>query len=466
MTKVLLLQAAIHDEHIERSQPLGLMYLASYLREHGDFQPVIHDMRLTYQRPDLAEEVIRSERPDIVGISAQSPDAPVMHALAAMVKKHAPRVPVIAGGVHISSYPEDTIKNDANIDFGVPGEGEITFFELCRALAGGDDGRQVPGVVYCENGNVERAPERPIAKDPDVIPYPAWDLIDLDAYGRLPRIGLIYAHPRYMIVETARACPFDCAWCHKTAGNIHRMHSPEYVINEIATLLERHKVGEITIIDDMFNADIDRVNAIFHGLIERKLNIAISIVNGLRADMLPDETLELMKKAGVYRVMYAIETASARQQRLMRKNLDFAKVKRAIEKTYRLGILIHGNFIIGLPGETGDEVKHTVRFAASSKIDTIGLYRAIPYKGCDLYRIALEQGIDLPTGEMTYSFWDAEVNLSRVPVKRLNQYKKRAYWQTYLRPRRIFRLLTLMPNKTRLIPFLFRFFLRKAFRDN
>jgi radical SAM superfamily enzyme YgiQ (UPF0313 family) len=150
----------------------------------------------------------------------------------------------------------------------------------------------------------------------------------------------------------------------------------------------------------------------------------------------------------------------------MRKNLDFDKVHRAIDKAYALGILIHGNFIIGLPGEMEEEVNQTVRFAATSKIDTIGLYRAMPYKGCDLYRIAQEQGIPVPEGEATFSFWDSDVNLSRVPVETLNRAKKRAYWQTYLRPRRMWRLLRLIPHKSRLLPFLFLFFIRKALRNN
>jgi radical SAM superfamily enzyme YgiQ (UPF0313 family) len=436
------------------------------LRAYGGHEAAIYDMRLDYRRIDRVEQAIRLARPDAIGLSAQSPEAPVLHRLALLCKGQYPRVPVVAGGIHVTNYPDDTLANDPHIDCVIPGEGEFAFHELVEALQNGRDPQAVAGVVYRENGEARRAPLRPVAPDPDVVPYPAWDLIDLNAYGRLPRIGLIYAHRRYMIVETARACPFNCAWCHKTAGDVHRMHRPEYVIGEIETLVKKHGVGEITIVDDMFNFRTERVNAIFEGLIQRGIRVPISVVNGLRADLLPDATLELMRRAGVYRVMFAIETASPRLQKLMRKNLDFAKVRRAIDKAYDLGMLIHGNFIIGLPGETEDEVNETVRFAASSKMDTIGLYRAIPYKGCDLYRIAQEQGLAVPPGEATFSFWDSDVNLSRVPVQALNRAKKRAYWLTYLRPRRVWRLLRLIPNKNRLLPFLFMFFIRKALKDN
>jgi len=466
MAKALLIQAAIHDEHVERSQPLGLMYLAAYLRRHTPYEPVIHDMRPTYKRPELAAEAIRRTKPAVVGISAQSPEAPVLHQLCRLVKDISPETPVIAGGVHATAYAEETMHADPHLDFVIPGEGEFAFAELTTALLEGGDPTAVPGIVYRRDGEIRRTTPRPPAPDPDVIPYPAWELIDLDAYGRLPRIGMIYAHRRYMIMETARACPFNCAWCHKTAGREHRMHRPDYVIGEFEELIRRHRIGEVTIIDDMFNFDIARVNAIFEGLLQRGLTLPIAVVNGLRADLLPDETLVLMRRAGVYRVMFAIETATARMQKLNRKNLNLDKARHAIETASRLGFLIHGNFIIGLPDETEAEARATVDFAVRSKMDTIGIYRAIPYKNCDLYQIARQQGVVLPEGEATFSFWDASVNISRVPLATLNRLKKLAYRQAYRRPGRVWRLLRRLPNKPHLIPYLFYFFLRKAFRNN
>jgi radical SAM superfamily enzyme YgiQ (UPF0313 family) len=466
MGKVVLIQAAVHDEHVECSQPLGLMYLASYLRAHSPHEPVIYDMRPAYRRLDLVRDVLLRHRPDVVAISAQSPEAPVMHRVAEMVKEFNPETPVVVGGVHATAYAAETMRGDPAIDFVIPGEGEITFCALTRALLEGGDPTSVDGIVHRAGGEPTWTPARPVAGDPDTIPYPAWDLIDLDVYGRLPRIGMIYAHPRYMMMETARACPFDCAWCHKTAGRQHRMHSAEYVVGEFEELVGRHGVGEVTIIDDMFNFSIDRVNAIFEGLLRQGIRVPIAVVNGLRADLLPDETLALMRRAGVYRVMFAIETATPRLQKLMRKNLGLDKARHAIDTAHRLGFLIHGNFIIGLPDETEAEVTATVDFAVQSKMDTIGLYRATPYKNCDLYEIALAQGIDLPSGEHIFSFWESDINLSRAPLAFLKHAKKSAYWRTYLHPRRLFHLLWKLPNKRKMVPFLFLFFLRKAFRDN
>ncbi len=466
MPRILLVQAAVHNEHIEVSMPLGLMCIASYLRKHGSHEVRIHDMRPPALPFERVLEVFRAFRPDYVGISAQSPDAPVMHRVARAIRLERPEVPIICGGVHATAYWQDMMPTDPAIDFVLPGEGEAVFHDLIATMERKGDPAAVPGVVHRVNGvAVYSGPREPV-RDMDVFPHPSWDLVNPDTYGALPRIGLIFKARRYMIVETARGCPFHCAWCHKTMGRVHRMHSPAYVVEQVERLVRDHGIGEIQIVDDLFNFDNARVEQIFSGIVERGLRVAICIPNGIRADRLPDRTLELMRKAGVYRVMFAVETASGRLQKLMRKEMDFTKLERAVRKADELGMMVHGNFIIGLPTETPEEARRTVRYAERSRIDTVGIYRAIPFKGSDLYRIAAEQGVPVPEGESTLSFWDPQVNLSRTPTAELNRLKKDAYRRVYLRPERIVRLVRKLPNRRVLFPFLFRFFLRKALRDD
>lgn len=466
MARVLLIQAAVHNEHIECSPPLGLMSIASYARRYGRHEVFLHDMRPPKATLHDAVSFFDAVRPDYVGISAQSPDAPVMHQLVETIRSRAPQVRIICGGVHATAYWQDIMAERPAIDFIVAGEGEVVFNELVETLEQGRDPGGLSGVASRgTNGGVRFRPRDPL-KDLDALPHPAWDLVDAGIYAALPRIGLIYKARRYMIIETARGCPFHCAWCHKTMGSTHRMHSPEYVIEQMERLVKDHGIGEIVIIDDLFNLDTDRVEQIFSGVIARKLGAAICIPNGIRADRMPDRTLELMRKAGVYRVMFAVETASARLQKLMGKDLHFEKVERAIRKADELGMLVHGNFIIGLPTETAEEVEQTIDYATRSLLDTVGIYRAIPFKGSQLYRIARQEGIAVPEGEATLSFWDPHVNLSRASTEFLNRMKKYAYRRFYSRPGRIVRLIRKLPHRASMIPFLFGFFLRKALRDD
>lgn len=457
--RVLLLQAAVHDLHVERAQPLGLMSLASTLRAtRGDDVRVV-DMRLNWRRFDLALQAVAEFAPEVVGIGAHSVDAPALHRLAREIKSHAPRTTVVAGGIHATLYGDDILADPA-VDYAAIGEGEATLRELLDALESGDP-RSVPGLAYREGERAVRTAPRPWQADLDLLPFPAWDLIDIDAYGRFPRIGIIGRQRRYMAVETARGCPFACAWCHHTMGDKYRPRSADNVVEMFTQLRERHCVADLMIIDDLFNLQPARVERILTQVLERNLKLDLAIPNGLRADLLDDHLLRLMRRAGVYRIMVAVETASARLQKEMGKHLNLEKARWAITRATKLGISVHGNFIIGLPTETEPEMRATIRFAARSKLDTFGLYRAMPFKGTTLHEMALAAGVPLPEGEMSYSFWDTELNLSPIPLGILNRARRWAYPFFYLRPGRLWRLIVRQPNRWRLLPFLAWFFVKK-----
>jgi len=461
MAKILLIQAAVHKVHIERAQPLGLLCLASYLRRTRGDEIKIYDMRLAWKQFDLATQAFKNFQPDLVGISAHGVDAPAMHQLARQIKSISPQTPVICGGVHVTSYWQDVLEEDKNIDCAVIGEGELTFKALVDAIETCQSPANVEGIAFRENGHATKSFVRPFQIDLDFFPLPSWDLIDIDAYGKFPRIGIVYKHPRYMVIETARGCPFFCAWCHRSMGEKFRPHSPEYVMSMLEALVKEHQVKDVLIIDDLFNFKPDRVDRIFELIIEKGLKIAVSIPNGLRADLISEKSLNLWKKAGVYRIMIAVETASSRLQKEMGKNLALNHTLNVIKKATELGISVHGNFIIGLPMESKEEIWETIRFAARSPMDTFGLYRAIPFKGTALYEMAKAKNIDLPKGEAIFSIWDLKLNLSSVPLKTINRARKLAYPLFYLRPKRLYRLLLKMPNRFRLIPFMVRFFFKK-----
>jgi len=462
MAKVLLIQAAIHDEHIERGHPLGLMSLASYLRSTRGDEVRIYDMRLDWRRFDLPLAAFDSFMPDVVGISAHGVDAPAMHKLAAGIKKRSQRTPVVCGGIHATSYWREVLQKPY-IDTIVISEGEISFRQWMDAIEKQASPEKIQGIAYKENGCIQKTADQPMENELDRFGFPSWDLIDIDAYGRFPRTGIYYKDKRYMSIETARGCPFHCVWCHRTMGDQFRPHSSEYVIAMIDKLIQDHRVSDFLIIDDMFNLDSERMDRIFQTIIDKGLKVGFSMLNGVRADMLSDETLERMKKAGVYKLMVAVEVSSPRLQKKMKKNLDVDKTLQVIHKASQLGISTHGNFMIGLPSETEKEMWHTFHTAIHSRLDTFGLYRAIPFKGTQLYEIAKQENPDKFQGEESLSFWDLDVNLSSIPLRKLNFVRRIAYPRFYLRPGRLWRILTHMPHRIRLVPFLFCFFLKKLF---
>lgn len=461
MTRVLLVQAASHERHVERSQPLGLMHIASVLRGAANADVRLHDMRPKWRDLDAPMRAFDEFAPDVVGFSAHGLDAPVMYDLASRMKARRRDVKVVCGGIHATLYGRDVAANP-DVDYAVVGEGEQTFLDLIRALESNSDVRGIPGLAFRDGDDVRENPERPFETNLDRWPMPAWDLIDIGAYEGLPRISIISKHPRYMAIETARGCPYHCAWCHVSMGHGYRPRSAGYVVGMIEELVRQHGIRDILVIDDLFNLDPQRVRDIFESLLAKELRVPMAIPNGFHANLATDDMLELMARAGVYRVMIAVETASPRLQKTMKKNLNLEKAKHVIRKASSLGISAHGNFIIGLPTETASEMRETIRFAATSKLDTFGLYRATPYAKTPMEKMARDLGVDTPVGETFQSFWDDANNLSEIPLKTLNRARRTAYLKFYLRPSRLYRLIARMPNRSETLPFLVRFFFRKV----
>ena len=236
--------------------PLGLMYIASYVKtcRHDDVR--IFDIRFHKQYLDDIENIIFSYKPDIVGISALTLEAPVMFQIAQLVKTLDRRLPVVAGGPHASSVPDGVIQN-SNIDIAVIGEGEITFKEILEAFEGKKELVCIDGIcfrtdneivnsrfemilpqVQTSNKNpiavnsittepvttIIRTSERPYLQELDSLPFPAWDLIEIKSYAKHSSLSNIGVRP-YMAIFTSRGCPFHCTYCHNIFGKRFRARS-------------------------------------------------------------------------------------------------------------------------------------------------------------------------------------------------------------------------------------------------
>ena len=184
----------------------------------------------------------------------------------------------------------------------------------------------------------------------DSLPFPAWDLIKVEKYFDLPRFGTTYVHKQYMQVMTSRGCPFQCTYCHRVFGVGFRPRSPENVVEELKVLHKKFGIREIFFVDDCFNCKPSRAKKICELLLEKGLKFSITFPNGLRGDIMDDELLDKLKAAGTYRITYAMETASDRLQKFLKKNLNLEKVKKVIEDTDRRDILVNGLFHDRVPG--------------------------------------------------------------------------------------------------------------------
>ena len=431
--------------------PLGPMYLASYLLEHRPQDEVrILDCLVDGLTPAEVNREVESFQPDILGISAMSVQAPLAHEIAALIKKSGTDTSVIIGGPHATAAPTQILR-DSNIDAVALGEGEATFLDFVKTVESHRSLTTAPGLMLRgESGEIVTTPPREPIGDLDALPYPAWDLAGIEKFFtyRLMTPNNIRASERCATVFTSRACPYRCIYCHNIFGKRFRARSPSSVLDEMKILYEKYGVREFHITDDCFNLEIDRAREIMNGIIKSGWDIKIAFPNGIRADRLPDDLLELMKRAGVYKMNFGIESGSKRIQELIRKNLDLDVVTDAINRADRMGFITHGFFMIGFPTETRDEISQTIEMACSSRLAMAGFFFVTPYPGTALYDMAISQGwrpLDITGDEGCYT--DVGVNLSAVPDDELKRMHRHAYRRFYLNPLRMSRLAWRIPRK-------------------
>jgi radical SAM superfamily enzyme YgiQ (UPF0313 family) len=441
--------------------PLGIMMIAAVARER---HPDVHvlDMKVEGWTPEQALARLEALKPAVVGLSAMTYEAGCLHQVAKLVK-HKLGAIVVAGGPHPSVAAADVLQDGA-VDFVVRGEGEFTFAELLDGLAQGrTEWSDCAGLSWRKNGEVVHNPDRPPPAELDRLPFPAWDLIDHQKYHTVPRGGVIYAHKEFATMFSSRACPWRCTYCHNSYGKTFRERSAENVLAEIELLVTRYGVKELVFMDDIFNFKPERAKQIARGIVERRYDLALTFPNGFRGDILDEELVDLLKRAGMYRCMVAVESAVPRIQKVMKKNLKIDKVRKIVEYIDKQGVMVHGAFMLGFPSETEAEMKATIDWAASSAFHTAAFFRVIPFKGTELFQQVEHAGYALPTDWSAYEPYQTDINLSAVPEEKIFRLRKDAYRRFYLSPKRMWRIFKLIPNKSNMLPFLTLLFARRAY---
>ncbi len=464
MVRIALVQTYHPYTQHTHVHPLGVMSIAAAARQRGHEDLHILDMKVEGWTPLQAADALEHLKPDVVGLSAMTYEAGCLHELARELKRRMPRVKIVAGGPHPSVADADVMA-DVAVDFVVRGEGEYTFADLLDGLAAGrEDWTECKGLSWRDfAGGVQREPDRAPPDPLDDLPFPAWDLIDHEKYRKVPRGGVIYAHREFATMFSSRACPWRCTYCHNSYGKAFRERSAEHVLAEIDLLVRDHGVKELVFMDDIFNFKPERAKKIARGLIERNYKLKLTFPNGFRGDILDEELVVLLKQAGMYRCMVAVESAVPRIQKVMKKNLKIDKVEKIVDFIARQGVMVHGAFMLGFPGETEEEMEATVQWASRSAFHTAAFFRVIPFKGTELFRQVEHAGFQLPTDWSAYEPYQTEINLSAVPEDKITALRNGAYRRFYMQPKRLWRIFKLIPNKLTMIPYLSLLFAQRAY---
>ena len=445
--RLLLLKARIEQHEGEASAPAqGPMMLGAVARQRGwDVRCI--DSYLVADPEHAMRGALREFPADVIGISALTAEARGMHRLAQAARSAAPNAVVLAGGAHPSAEPEKTAADPA-IDAAALGEGERTLEDILERVEHKAEWRHVPGLAFRNaDGDVRRTPPRAAIEDLDSLPLPAWDLTDIDAYAK--RRGMSLAgQRRYMPLTTSRGCPYRCTYCHDIQGKRFRSHSPEYVLRMVDELRARHGVNHFDITDDIFNFDAERLLQICDGLIARGPGIGFTCPNGVRADRMTVEQADRMARAGCQYVAIAIETATPRLQKQIRKHLRFDKVQPIIDAFTSRDVFTSGFFMVGFPSETEAELQATIDFAVSSKLHAAYFFVVTPFGGTEMHgQIVSGIGVAATQLEGSGMFYRPKRNLSEVADSRFYRMRRDAYLRFYLDPARIASIIRAHPRK-------------------
>ena len=411
--------------------PLGLASLAAVLEKDGHQIEILDANALQLSEHDVVEKVSGA---DIIGITAMTPIINSAIQIAKGIKQNNPDSTIILGGPHATILPEETLNNAPEIDIIVKGEGEETIVELCNTLEGDGHIGDVRGIVYRNNGTIESTSIRPPIMNLDSLPFLAYHLLPLDKYKLHPPHGREYP---VMAMLASRGCPYNCIFCSKSVfGSKLRCQSPERTVSEIVYLKEHFKVKEIAFYDDIFTLNRKRTIQFTKELEERNLDIPWTCE--ARVNLINEELLREMKKAGCYMIAYGIESGNQMILNNLRKKITIEQIKSAVETTHKAGIQSVGYFMLGSPGETPETIRQTIDFAKSLPLDFAQFAITIPFPGTDLYDLYLSSG-------NKNTKWDdfiyANLKSSSAPVfetealskEDLQEWNARAYKEFYLR---------------------------------
>jgi radical SAM superfamily enzyme YgiQ (UPF0313 family) len=305
-----------------------------------------------------------------------------------LIKKWNKNCPVIWGGPHPTFMPDKVLESQF-VDYCVMGEGEETFHRLISAFENNKPRDSIEGIGQ-RIGDRTVLNNGPPSLDITLLPRPAYDLIPVKKYwsAKIPPQSGRLKYSEYMTVMSSRACPYECIYCHNIFGKEFRPREPEDFVEELVMLKKDYGIREFHIIDDVFNLKRERALRICELLAQRLPGIALAFPNGLRTDLLDKEMLTALKQAGMYYFAAGIESGSSEIQKMIKKNLNHEKAYEAIEDAAKMGIIVHGFFMMGFPGETEEQLKMTIDFAHKSSLNTAGFFAVTAYPKTELHEMA------------------------------------------------------------------------------
>ncbi len=398
---------------------VGVMCLSAYAKSRGHQCDILI---ASEEKRHFWDKVIEY-KPDVVGFSAMTGSHIPYLKMADKVKEIL-GVPTIFGGPHPTFFPE--VVQHRSIDAIVRGEGEEALVDFLNALDRGEDYAHIPNVWTIKNGSLVQNDVRGGQNALDEYP-PA----DRSIYYKYKYLRDYPTKP----FITGRGCPYLCSFCFNREFNqmyrgkmkILRRSSPEKVMAEIDDCRSKYPLKKIFFNDDIFIMQKDWLEE-FAPLYKKEIGLPYAC--NVRANLVDEERVRLLKESGCYLVMWGIESGvESRRREILHKNISDQQIRQAAELFRRYDIKMKSFNIMGSPGETLDEAVQTIKLNAEIKIDYPWCSILQPYPRTKITEIAQEQGIlkkDYSLDDMEKSFFSGSI-LEQPDIRRIERLQKLFY---------------------------------------
>lgn len=395
----------------EALPPLGLAYLASYLKSRGHVVAAVDAIgdglsvwgtvegwpEVISHGLSIEETVARIPADsELIGVSCMfSATWPYVHMVIEAIRVRFPNVPIVAGGEHIAAVPEYVLRTCPAVDYCILGEGEGPLAALAGELSRGKKDKaaiveSVPGIVATVEQEIAYGPSAARIRQIDQIPDPDWSIFPVQKYLDA---GHCYGVNRgvSMPLLASRGCPYRCTFCSSPQmwTTLWRARDPQSVVNEMRRYIDTYKATNFDFFDLTAIVKKDWIIAFCKLVIEQLPPITWQLPSGTRSEAIGDETSRHMFAAGCRNIIYAPESANMRTLALIKKKVVPKSILTSMRGAYLNGIEVKANIMMGFPGERKrDLVSNLVFFF---RMAWIGVQDATcfpfsPYPGSELFK--------------------------------------------------------------------------------
>lgn len=397
--------------------PLGLSYIAGSLEAKGfkvsmldcmvegyDQEQYNHNL-MTYglSMENIEARLRQMPKPDVIGMSVLfSTDLHNLYNVTRVVKKVFPDSILVVGGLHPTIYPKEIFDIDKSlngsrrtVDWVIRGEGEIRLVNFLNLLKIGTIDRKGDGLVGFIDGEFFCNHQRGTIDDLDSIPFPAYHLLPMEKYLKINvPFSPVPSGNRVAQILTSRGCPIGCSFCASTnMYKKYRHRSVQNVMKEISHLKERYGIDEIQFADDNLTLNREHSVEFFNAL--KQAGLKWCTPNGTMINTLTPDLLDLMAHSGLYQITLSMDSANAKTlKNLHHKPVNLTSIPGLISKAKEYGIFTHGTLVVGMPGETIEDIKEGFEFVKNNLgFTSISTFIAAAIPGSELYHQALEKGL-------------------------------------------------------------------------